>query len=325
MDRRRDQRAANDSPGRLSGRSIFASSSGALRAPWRIIIFVAAALASYLVCATIVGPIVTGAFDLAGVHGVSNESWVSAAAMLLATAFCLQWVDKRSWRTVWLDAAAARPKWLASGFALGALAIGVPIVALVGSGWLRYTGGVPGSWWAACVRVSLVLVPAALAEELLTRGYILSVLKDSWGWMWAIAATSVGFGLLHIQNDGAGAWPVALVTLAGVFLAAVVYATRSLYAAWMAHFAWNWTMAAVFHAAVSGYAFESPRYRYVDAGPDWATGGDWGPEGGLPAAAGMAGGMVLLLSRRGARWARGPASGDGTTDESTNERHEENG
>jgi uncharacterized protein len=88
------------------------------------------------------------------------------------------------------------------------------------------------------------------------------------------------------------------VTLAGFFLAAVLYVTRSLYAAWTAHLAWNWTMAVIFHAAVSGYPMEAPGYRYVDAGPDWATGGPWGPEGGLPAGLGMCAGIAYLLIRR---------------------------
>ena len=91
---------------------------------------------------------------------------------------------------------------------------------------------------------------------------------------------------------------LALVTLAGFFLAAVLYATRSLYAAWMAHFAWNFTMAVLFHTAVSGLPMEAPGYRYVDAGPDWATGGSWGPEGGALAALGMIAGMAFLFARQ---------------------------
>ena len=55
----------------------------------------------------------------------------------------------------------------------------------------------------------------------------------------------------------------------------------------------------VFHTAVSGIPLEAPRYRYVDAGPDWATGGEWGPEGGIPAGLGMAGGIVYLFVLRG--------------------------
>src|SRR5262249_36191387 len=163
---------------------------------------------------------------------------------------------------------------------------------------LRVRPGAAGSWFGALVRLSVLLVPAALFEELLTRGYLLSVLRESWGWLWAIAATSVGFGLLHLENPGATAGSVAMVTLAGFFLSAVVYSMRSLYAAWMAHFAWNFTMAVLFHAPVSGLPLESPGYRYVDAGPDWATGGPWGPEGGAAAALGMVGGIGILVRRR---------------------------
>ena len=156
------------------------------------------------------------------------------------------------------------------------------------------------SWLGGALRVSFVLAPAALAEELLSRGYILSVLAKWWGWPWAIATTSSRSALLHMFNPGATVESIALVTLAGVFLGAVLFATRSLYAAWAAHFAWNWTMAVVFHAAVSGLPLESPDYRYVDAGPDWATGGRGARRAVCPPALGMiAGSVMALFARRG--------------------------
>jgi membrane protease YdiL (CAAX protease family) len=218
--------------------------------------------------------------------------------MLVATTFCVRVVDKRPWSDVWLGRENATPGVLFAGFAVGALAIAIPTGLLIVGGWLRDEPSAAGSWLAAMVRVSLMLVPAAFVEELMMRGYALSVLKDAWGWKWAIVATSILFGLLHIANAGATAGSIALVTLAGFFLAAVLYVTQSLYAAWIAHFAWNWTMAAVFHVAVSGIPVEAPNYRYVDAGPDWATGGEWGPEGGVPAALGMLAGMAVLFGNK---------------------------
>jgi hypothetical protein len=147
----------------------------------------------------------------------------------------------------------------------------------------------------------MVLLPAAFYEELLTRGYVFAVLREALGWRATLVATSVIFGLLHLQNAGANVESITLVILAGVFLGGLLVATRSLYAAWMAHFAWNWTMAVVFHTAVSGLALESPDYRYVDAGPDWVTGGVWGPEGGAAGGLGMLGGLVYLYARRNSR------------------------
>jgi hypothetical protein len=279
---------------------VFFTRAGAVRPLWRVVIFVIAVALSISLAAMIVGPILKQFFDLVGMPGASTDEWVMCAGLLGATAFSLRIVDKRPWSTVWLGRNAANTPRLALGFVIGALAIGVPTALLIGAHWLRDSGATPGSWWGAALRVSLTLLPAALLEELATRGYLLSVLQARFGWIWGVAVTSVGFGLLHLANNGANVESVGLVAFAGFFLAAVVYATRSLYAAWMAHFAWNWTMAVVFHTAVSGYPFESPNYRYVDAGPNWATGGDWGPEGGVPAGLGMIGGMTFLLVR-GAR------------------------
>jgi hypothetical protein len=57
-------------------------------------------------------------------------------------------------------------------------------------------------------------------------------------------------------------------------------------------------MSGVFHAAVSGVDMAAPNYRTVDAGPDWATGGGWGPEGGLVTAAALVVGIIVILRRQ---------------------------
>jgi membrane protease YdiL (CAAX protease family) len=284
----------------LINRRVLYTDAGELCAPWRLVVFSLASIVALLVSIAVLGPILAAMYAAVGLRGVNVEYWVECIGMIAGTAFALRYVDKRPWRDVWLDRAAARPSLVAIGFALGALAIAVPTILLIGGHWLREIAGGPGSWLGAALRVTMMLVPAALLEELTSRGYILSVLREWWGWPWAIAATSLGFGLLHLGNPDVTATSTALVTLAGVFLASVVYATRSLYAAWAAHFAWNWTMAVLFHTAVSGFPLEAPGYRYVDAGPDWATGGAWGPEGGIPAGLGMIAGVGIAyaLARR---------------------------
>jgi hypothetical protein len=134
------------------------------------------------------------------------------------------------------------------------------------------------------------------------RGYPFAVLRERFGVWPAIAATSVIFGLMHLGNPSVTARSIALVMLAGVFLGLVVVVTRSLWAAWVAHFAWNFTLAALLHTPVSGLPLARPDYQLLDAGPDWATGGSWGPEGGAGAALGMLASMGYLswrLRRRG--------------------------
>ena len=284
----------------MSARAWVYAADGRLSAPWRILVFLAATYVCGLVASMFLAP-VAGFLSARAELRVSSEGLVILTALLGGHFIALRLVDRRPWSDVWLDRSAARPALLARGFLFGALGIGLPTLLLIAVGWLQLQPGVHASMVGAALRVSILLLPAALYEELATRGYIFAVLRESIGWRSAVVATSVVFGLLHVRNAGASIQSVTLVVLAGVFLAGVLVATRSLYAAGMAHFAWNWTMAVVFHTAVSGLPLESPDYRYVDAGPDWATGGVWGPEGGAAGGLGMLGGLAYLYARRKSR------------------------
>jgi membrane protease YdiL (CAAX protease family) len=248
-----------------------------------------------LVAAVVVAPF-HGALASTRVPGFAD--WiVILAGVAGGTAITLRWIDRRPWAYVWLERAAARPSRLAEAWLIGMLAIGVPSLALIAGGWLSVQPHGPGSWTAAAARVSLLLLIAALAEELIFRGYLFALLRERLGLAPTLAVTSVAFGYAHVDNPGASALPLLLVSLAGIFLGAMVISLRSLYAAWMAHFAWNWTMAVLLHIPVSGLETETPDYRTVDRGPDWATGGPWGPEGGGGAALGMIAGLGYLAAR----------------------------
>lgn len=280
----------------MTVRTVFVGADERLRAPWRLVVFlVITALCTAIVSFTLL-PLLRAADRLTGIAG-SADSIVLVLAILSAHAIMLH-VDRRSWSYVGLDRGAARASLLAHGWVLGALPILLPSIVLLLAGWLAIRPAMQGSWWLASVRVSVFLLPAALYEELLSRGYVFATLREWLGWPVALLLTSVAFGLLHLANPGAGAQSVFMVTLAGVFLGAVLIVTGSLFAAWMAHWAWNWVMAVPLHAAVSGWPMPRPDYQVVDAGPDWITGGPWGPEGGAGAALGMIAGLAYLYVRR---------------------------
>lgn len=285
----------------MSVRDILFRRAGGLRAFWRVVLFALVVFVAWLVLAVTLYPAlrIALAYVRLGEGDLTSEAIAQLVALILATAVSLRLVDHERWSSVWLERSAARPRWLTLGFTLGGAAIALPILLLIALKWEVLRPGEAGSWIVASGRVSLFLLAAALNEELLVRGYIFAVLQRTWGWTAAIVITSIAFGALHLFNPGATVQSLTLVTAAGVFLSLLLWATRSLYAAWMAHFAWNWTMAVGFHTAVSGVPLEMPVYRYVDAGPSWATGGTWGPEGGLAAGAGLLAGVVaVLLTRR---------------------------
>jgi membrane protease YdiL (CAAX protease family) len=229
---------------------------------------------------------------------VEIDDLLMLGAALGATALMVRAVDVRPWRDLGLARDAARPRPVGAGWCIGFAAIGLVCALLFAVGWLRIAPSAPGSSLGAAARLTFVLVPAAFAEEVLCRGYLLTVVRERAGWAGAIGLTSLAFGLLHAANPGATVESVLLVTLAGIFLAAIRVVYDSLYAAWSAHAAWNWLMAVPLHAPVSGLRLEAPDYRTVSTGPAWITGGAWGPEGGLAAGLGMMAGLAYLYTRR---------------------------
>lgn len=215
---------------------------------------------------------------------------------LAAHVFMLRKVDHREWSFVWMDREAARLSMLVAGFVLGSLAVAAPAVLLLGAGQLEVVAAADGGWWSTALLAAVVLLPSAFAEELFARGYIFALVREAAGWKVALAGTSIGFGLLHVANPGANWQSLSVVVLAGFFLGSIVLVTGSLYAATLAHFAWNWFIAAVLHMPVSGIPVAgSPDYRVVETGPDWLTGGSWGPEGGIAAGLGLGIGLVYLF------------------------------
>lgn len=280
-------------------RRLWVAENGLLRTPWRLLLFILVAAVATFVVTGLVQPLVSATWELTGARLVLF-GWLQVIGLLIAHYAMLRRLDRLPWVASGLHRQGARPDLLVRGALLGVCGIGIPAAILWGIGWLRVEPQPEGSSLVEGARIALALVPLAFLEELMIRGYPLTVLRGVLDWRLAVLATSVVFGLLHWWNPGATAWSLTLVTLAGLMLGTIVVVTGSLYAATAAHVGWNWMMAGVLHANVSGLQFATPDYRMVDAGPDWATGGSWGPEGGAGAALGMCAATAYLY----ARWRR---------------------
>lgn len=279
----------------MNASNILFNTERRLRAPWRLVFFVFVLFVALVLSAWLEST----ADDIAAARGYQLlvSEWGVALGTLIATWIVLKLVEGRPWKFVGLNPEAAAPRTIAFGSALGLLAIAVPSAVLLLANQLDKVPSPPGSWWAAAAIGLANLLPAAFGEELLLRGYIFAVLREALGPRWTLISTSVVFGLLHMANPGADAQSVVIVMFAGFFLGSIFLATESLYAATAAHFVWNWFMAAALHTPVSGIPVRSPDYRVIDSGPDWLTGGAWGPEGGFAAVLGMFVVLIYLHAR----------------------------
>jgi membrane protease YdiL (CAAX protease family) len=216
-------------------------------------------------------PEFTLVYGLALAAGFGLATWIIGAKALRLDARALRW------RT---DTGPLRG--FAGGFALGVMpaAIAMTLAAFMGgAAWLRdagslteYIGGVAKTW--------LVLAPVALGEELMFRGLPLVLCARTLGRPAAIVLLSVLFALAHITNPDIGVRALGNIALAGILLSLVFYSPGGMWAAFGTHLGWNGTLAAL-GAPVSGLPFDIPYIDYTMGGPEWLTGGRFGPEGGL--------------------------------------------
>ena len=286
----------------MNPRAVFVGGDGTVRAFWRLLFFFVAAVVGLTVLIAIVYPVaaVLGLPELARATRLPVPDLMTVGALLIGTYAASRTVDgvrDGIWTRVGLGARALRWRAIAIGLIAGTLAIVLPSAALIAAGRLIVETQPQQQSWIGAAGVALVVLTfAALAEELAMRGYFLTTLRESVGTPWAIVITSVVFALMHLGNPDPTVVGIAMVGLAGYFLAFVRIATGSLYATWVAHLAWNFAQAALLHAPVSGLPLPQPGYRLVDHGPTWLTGGSWGPEGGIAAAVGMLVTIFLLIS-----------------------------
>jgi membrane protease YdiL (CAAX protease family) len=254
-------------------RWLLKTEAGRLRLGWRLLAFAAIGGA-----VTTLAAMVLPAGRLTGSAALLTGSLVAGWVLLAG--------DGR--RPGALGFYVARDAWseVAGGIGAGLLIALAVIAGMVVFGGLRWTSQ-PGSvtgWLAGAVGALAFFALPAAAEEALLRGYPLQALAEVWGPAWALGATSLLFGVMHLNNPGVGLLSAANVMAAGLLLGVVYLKTGSLWWATGLHLAWNWAHGFVADVPVSGLELiDAPYYEGVVLGPEWLGGGSFGPEGSVVA------------------------------------------
>ncbi len=209
-----------------------------------------------------------------------------------------------------------RPIHLMLGAASGAAMVGLPIAILFALG--VYERVLFRGFSPALFGVAAFLCIAATLEELTFRCLLFRVVERAGGTKVALVVQAVAFALQHVENVAEGGafdlvTMLIAVILTGLLWAAVFILTRNLWAVAAHHAAWNFTilLAGVPLSGIEDWRKLAPlESRY--AGPDWLTGGMFGPESSWLVMASTSVAVVLLL--RAAR-RRGACSGQRLTGE----------
>ena len=118
-------------------------------------------------------------------------------------------------------------------------------------------------------------------EEILCRGWLMPMLAARYNlWVGIILSSSL-FGILHGFNAGVTAVAIVNIILVGIFFSLFALRQGSLWGACGLHGIWNWLQGNFFGFEVSGHDCGPTLLNLKEIGPDWITGGTFGPEGGI--------------------------------------------
>lgn len=135
-------------------------------------------------------------------------------------------------------------------------------------------------------------------EEILARGWMMQVLGARYNLGLALGISSVFFGLLHIKNPNIGMIAILNIILVGVFLGLYVIKTNDLWGVCGLHCSWNWAQGNLFGLQVSGLQIGTGSIIQLKlVGPDWFTGGAFGPEGGIAVSLILVSSIIILLKK----------------------------
>jgi uncharacterized protein len=122
----------------------------------------------------------------------------------------------------------------------------------------------------------------ASVEELLFRGWLMSVLVKKFNVPVAVIVSSALFSLMHFNPRTH--WLVSVGTfLFALFACTWVLRTRNVLGIMGWHAGWNWLLAIGFGLPVTGIDVGLPALLldFQASGPDWLTGGAQGPEASI--------------------------------------------
>jgi membrane protease YdiL (CAAX protease family) len=216
---------------------------------------------------------------------LAGWAWLQLVAVLALTAVLAHSLERRTvgsfglqprYSTFWRDALVGPG--LAAVLFISVVGIGA------GKGWYAvYSRMTAIDALGVTLTSLLILVPMAVLEEVAVRGYLLQTLNRSVGRWGAVLVSSALFALLHAANEHANQHPLAIlgIFLAGVYLGSAYLITGNLWLPIFIHIGWNLMEGPIFGLPVSGNPMPISILQTSDTGPQFWTGGPFGPEGGM--------------------------------------------
>lgn len=140
-------------------------------------------------------------------------------------------------------------------------------------------------------------------EEATDRGYFMVSLSRKNPVLAGVLVNSALFALSHGFNPGFGLFPAVNLLLFGLFASVYMLRTGNIWGVGAIHSVWNFVQGNFFGLSVSGMPLMPSVFVFGTTDNALISGGDFGPEGGLPVTIVLAVGIALVMlvpKKRGA-------------------------
>lgn len=179
------------------------------------------------------------------------------------------------------------------GIILSILLPAFVVIAFLFIGKTEVNPFVPGEIFLIIVASMITALKAGILEELLFRGFIMTLLENRWNKYIAILVPSFLFGLAHIPSMEyfTIAGVILLIisgTLVGIMFSLIAYKGKSISNGALVHAVWNFVMITdILHITTSEGAYGKPLFSIIVPSDNiWLNGGGFGAEASLIAVIG---------------------------------------
>ncbi len=252
-----------------------------------------------MIIAVIPGQILVNNIDVSEVVIEFYNLFVSFGVMIILVLLWVRYFEKRSIRTIGFTKTNVL-KFYFKGFLTGIIMLSIVIAFMTIFGSISYTKNPePISLNRIGVMLLLLLgyVVQGAGEEVLARGWQFQVIAARYKpWLGAIISAVI-FALLHGMNEGVTVLPIINLILFSFLLTFYILYDKNIWAACGWHTSWNWAMENIYGLKVSGSEGLGSILNLSVEGPNYITGGDFGPEGSIFTTIVLLGGMFVVLYR----------------------------
>lgn len=222
---------------------------------------------------------------------------ISAIALLAIYWLFVRWMEHRR---VGELAVARAPGGILAGAAIG-LGLFASVIAVLYAMGIAKIAQTPGNDLLGAANMAVL---SGVGEELIFRGIVYRIFEEMFGSLTALLVSAGFFGAIHLANPGATLTSGAAIAIeAGLLLAVSYVAVRNLWMPMGLHFGWNFAESAIFGSVVSGAGFKGMLHTTL-TGPEFLTGGKFGPEASVVAVAACASAalIIAIVAVRRGQW-----------------------